>query len=303
MRKMFSDTMLEVGKEDPNLVVLVGDIGHFGLQPFAKACPGRFYNVGICEQTILSMAAGLAHAGMYPVVHTIAPFVVERGFEQLKLDFCYQKLGGVLITVGSAFDYSGLGCSHFCYDDIALIKALPETQIVYPAMPNEMAQLFKQTYNNGKLTYFRLPANTHGVEIPDEKLCFGKALLIKPGEDISIIAAGPQLKIVMKALPALHEAGIDPEVIYPHTIKPFDYDTVAESVMKTGRYLTIEEHTRFGGVGDEVTRAVQGMGIIKSASIDIPDRFLHGYGSYSDHCAAFGFTSENIVIKVKQLCD
>lgn len=99
IRQQFADTMLEVGQNDPNLVVLLGDISHFILQPFAKACPGRYYNVGICEPTIVSMAAGLAKVGFYPVVHTIAPFIVERSFEQIKLDFCYQQLDGNLVTV------------------------------------------------------------------------------------------------------------------------------------------------------------------------------------------------------------
>jgi len=99
IRQQFADTMLDVGKEDPNLAVLVGDISHFILQPFAQACPGRYYNVGICEQTILSMAAGMSKIGFHPVVHTIAPFLIERGFEQIKLDFCYQKIPGNIITV------------------------------------------------------------------------------------------------------------------------------------------------------------------------------------------------------------
>ena len=104
--------VLAVGANDPNLVVLVGDINHGILQPFAAACPGRFYNVGILEPTIMSMAAGLARIGLLPVVHTIAPFLIERSFEQIKHDFCYHGLHGNLITVGSAFDYAVLGCTH-----------------------------------------------------------------------------------------------------------------------------------------------------------------------------------------------
>lgn len=100
MRQEFADTMLEVGQVDAKLVVLIGDISHGILQPFAKACPGRFYNIGICESTIVNMAAGLAKVGLYPVVHTIAPFIVERSFEQIKLDFGYQHLGVNLVTVG-----------------------------------------------------------------------------------------------------------------------------------------------------------------------------------------------------------
>lgn len=301
MRNTFTSTMLEVGQLDPNLVVLVGDISHFALQPFAEACPGRFYNVGICEATIISMAAGLSHVGFHPVVHTIVPFIIERGFEQIKLDFCYQEKGGNLISVGSAFDYSGLGVSHYCYDDIALIKALPRTQIIYPAMPNEFKILFNETYANEYLTYFRLPANKHGLEIPDEKIQFGKAIVVREGRDVTIVAAGPQLATAMESITELEKAGINAEVIYMPTIKPFDYDTVAKSIAKTGKYLVIEEHSQFGGVGDEVMRATKDIENVKSQFINIPDNFLHGYGSYSEHCKVLGLTSSNLVEQIEIL--
>src|SRR3989338_7123572 len=111
LRQEFADTLLEVGKADEDLVVLVGDISHFKLVPFAKECPGRYYNIGICEPTMVNMAAGLSLLGFHPVVHTIAPFIVERSYEQIKLDFGYQKLVLNIMTVGSAFDYSTLGCT------------------------------------------------------------------------------------------------------------------------------------------------------------------------------------------------
>lgn len=302
MRQTFADTMLEVGRTDSGLVVLLGDISHFIMQPFAKACPGRFYNVGICEQTIISMAAGLSLAGFHPVAHTIVPFIIERCFEQIKMDFCYQNLGGTLVSVGSAFDYSTHGCSHHCYDDFALIKALPRTQIVYPAMPNEFNLLFKQTYANDHLTYFRLPAAKHGVEIPDDKIVLGKSILVNSGKDVTIIAVGPQLKTVVDCLDDLDRIGIEAEVIYPHTIKPFDYVSIRESVQKTRKFLVIEEHSQFGGVGDEVMRAVFGINDVKSAFINIPDRFIHWYGQYREHCEGLGMTSQNIVGEVVKLC-
>jgi len=302
VRNAFVDTMLEIGLKDPGLCVLVGDISHFALQDFARACPGRFYNIGICEPTIIGMAAGLSHSGLYPVVHTIAPFIVERGFEQIKLDFAYQELGGNLISVGSAFDYAGLGCSHFCYDDIALIKSLPGTQIIYPAMPDEFSLLFKQTYNNNKLTYFRLPANKHGIDLPHEEIKLGKAILVKPGRDITMIAAGPQLKTVMESLPLLANAGIDAEVVYPLTVKPFDYETIRSSVEKTKRYVVLEEHARFGGVGDEVMRAINGLETKGFCHIGIEDRFIRGYGHYKDHCREIGLTVENLIEETKKLC-
>lgn len=301
MRDAFTQTMYQVGVEDLKLCVLVGDISHFALQEFAQACPGRFYNVGILESTIISMAAGLAHSGLYPVVHTIAPFIIERGFEQIKLDFCYQELGGTLISVGSAFDYSGLGCSHFCYDDIALIKSLPGSQIVYPAMPHEFKLLFRETYRNGKLTYFRLPANKHSISIPEDQITLGKAVTIRPGRDMTVIAAGPQLKTAVEGSSLLEKNGIDVEVIYPLTIKPFDYQTVYESIKKTRAYIVLEEHAKFGGVGDEVMRAVQGVELKGSCHIGIDDRFVHGYGDYKDHCEYIGLTTENLVLQAEKI--
>jgi transketolase len=301
VRNAFTQTMSEVGVQDPDLCVLVGDISHFALQDFAQKCPGRFYNVGILEPTIISMAAGLSHAGLIPVVHTITPFIIERGFEQIKLDFCYQERGGNLISVGSAFDYSGLGCSHFCYDDIALIKALPGTEIVYPAEPEEFRILFKLLYNNGRLTYFRLPGEKHGIKLPAEQIQTQKAILVKPGKDITVVAAGPQLKTVMDSIPLLEKAGIDVEVIYPVMIKPFDYASVRTSIRKTQKYIVLEEHARFGGIGDEVRRALDGLPEISSCHIGIGDRFIHGYGSREDHCRAVGLTIENLVAQAQKL--
>ncbi|NQV49893.1 MAG: hypothetical protein HQ507_05330 [Candidatus Marinimicrobia bacterium] len=303
MRNTFAETMLEVGLIDPKLVVLVGDISHFALQPFAQACPGRFYNVGICEPTIVSMSAGLSHVGFHPVAHTIAPFLIERSFEQIKLDFCYQERGGNLISVGSAFDYSGLGVSHYCHDDIALIKALPRTQIVYPAMPNEFKILFEQTYKNDYLTYFRLPDHKHNYEIPNHKIKFGEAVVVQEGTDITIVVIGPQLGTVMESIQELKQNQISAEVLYYPTIKPFDSATLVESVSKTKNYIVIEEHSEYGGIGDDVIRAVKALDNIHSDAINIPNEFSHNYGNYKDQCEYYGFTSPNIKRKIKILLE
>jgi transketolase len=299
MRQQFTETMLQVGLEDPNLVVLVGDISHFGLQPFAKACPGRYYNVGICEAAIVSMAAGLSKLGFHPVVHTIAPFIIERAFEQIKLDFCYQKLGGNLITLGSVFDYSNLGCTHHCYGDFALLKTLPGTQIIYPASPVEFMELFRQTYSNQFLTLFRIPGKQHNREFKAADLQVGKGLKVIEGSNLTIIATGPQLQNALDAGNELQSMGWDPEVIYIHTIRPLDTELICNSVMKTRRVLVVEEHMQSGGLGDDVLRAITGIDQVKFVSLAIPDRFVTGYGPYEHHCEMLGLTAQGIVSKVK----
>lgn len=301
MRQAFADTMLEIGQKDNNLVVLIGDISHFILQPFAKECPERFYNIGICEQTIVNMAAGLSKTGFYPVVHTISPFIIERAFEQIKVDFGYQKLGVNLVTVGSAFDYSTLGCTHHCYDDFALLKNIQGIEIIYPGSPIEFNLLFKQRYNNGLPTYFRLPAITHDVIFKKEQIKFGKGITVKVGKNLTIIALGSQLKTAMLSVAPLKDIGIDAEIIYLPTIKPLDEKLILKSLAKTKKCLVIEEHGKYGGVYDDVLRLIAdtpGMSV-KCSSINIGDKFIHEYGSYEDHCNRLGLTPENIVKKVK----
>ncbi|MBX7136855.1 MAG: hypothetical protein K1X83_02640 [Oligoflexia bacterium] len=301
MRQEFADTLKEVGTADQRLVVLVGDISHFRLVEYAKACPGRYYNVGICEPTIVNMAAGLSMAGLIPVVHTIAPFIVERSFEQIKLDFCYQKLSGNIITVGSAFDYSTLGCSHHCYGDFGMLKTLPSTQLFFPASPVELNTLFKQTYQTNHLNYFRFPKETHEIEFDAAQVIVGRGMLVRPGRDLTVVVTGPQLKNAMLAATDLSAQGLDAEVLYYPTIKPFDAKLVLDSAKKTRRVLVLEEHSQFGGLGDEVLRCTREISELKYDTIAIKAEFIRGYGSYAELCAIVGLTPQNICAKAKAL--
>lgn len=298
MRQQFVDTMLEVGKADDNLVVIVGDISHFSLQPFAKECPGRYYNIGICEPATIGVAAGLAKTGFHPVVHTIAPFIIERAFEQIKLDFCYQKLGGNLVTLGAVFDYSNLGCTHHCYGDFALLKTLPGAEIIYPASPIEFDVLFKQTYKNDKLTLFRIPGKQHEQEFAIKDIEVGKGIKVADGAGFTLVVTGPHLTNALVARQQLQGKGIDVEIIYVHTIRPLDTDLVHASLSKTRRVLVIEEHMRSGGLGDEILRIAINIPGMTFDSLAIPDMFVTGYGSYEEHCSLMGLTADGIVDKV-----
>lgn len=300
IRQQFADTMLEVGQTDPRLCVLVGDISHFVLQPFAKACPGRYYNIGICEPSMVSVAAGLAKTGLYPVVHTIAPFLIERSFEQFKLDFCYHGLGGSVITVGSAFDYSNLGCTHHCYGDFALMKTLPGTHIYYPATAAEFDALFRATYKDGRLKLFRLPTRSHTAVLP-EAVRPGRIVRVREGSDLTILATGPQLDSAVGAAEILSAEGRKIEVLYAPTIRPLDTDTLAASVAKTRRIVVVEEHLRSGGLGDDVLRALAGTGSFAYDSVSIPDTLVTDYGTYDQHCRRLGLTPQGVAEKAARI--
>ncbi len=299
VRQQFADTMLAVGQEDPDLVVMVGDISHGILQPFAKACPGRYYNVGILEPTIMSMGAGLARVGLYPVIHTIAPFLIERAFEQIKLDFCYHRLHGNIVTIGSAFDYAYLGCTHHCYGDFALLKTLQGVQITYPSTPVEFDALFRQAYRNEAVTVYRVPGSQHGVRFDVKDIQLGKGIKVADGRDVTLIATGPQLKTALGAREILAGRGCDAEVLYVHTIRPLDEDLIRGSVAKTQHVVVIEEHMRSGGLGDDVLRATRNLPTVRYASASIPDTFMRAYGSYEDHCAMVGLDPHGVAALVE----
>jgi transketolase len=298
VRQQFADTMVDVGRHDDRLIVMVGDISHGIMKPFREAFPQRYYNVGILESAIISMAAGLSAVGFRPVAHTIAPFILERAYEQIKLDFCYQGLPGNLVTVGSAFDYSNLGCTHHCYGDFAMLKTLQNTEITFPSTPVEFDSLFKQAYANDKLTVYRIPSASHGVDFIPSDIRLGKAVRVREGRNITIIATGPQLKSALQSVSGLQAKGWDPEVVYVHTIRPLDKDLIRESVRKTGRVLTVEEHMESGGLGDDVLRATRDLSDVMWTGIAVPDTFVTGYGTYAEHCAALGLSAEGIVRRV-----
>lgn len=294
LRQEFADTMLELGPADPRLVVMVGDISHGILQPFAKACPGRYFNIGICEPTIVNMAAGIAKTGLIPVIHTIAPFIIERAYEQIKLDFGYQKLGVNLISVGSAFDYSQLGCSHHCYADLSLISHFKNSQIFFPSSPLEFNVLFKAAYRNGQINYFRLPEKPHGILLPKEDIQIGKAIRVAAGDALTIVVVGPQLKTAMDASQILKNRGIRPDILYYPVIKPFDAETVKTSVEKTRRVLVIEEASAHDGIFNYVLRATKEINNVAYGQIAISD-FVHQYGTYEELCDDLGFSVNGIL--------
>jgi transketolase len=292
--------MLELGPRDPRLVVMVGDISHGILQPFAKACPGRYYNIGICEPTMVNMAAGLNKVGLIPVVHTIAPFITERAYEQIKLDFGYQQLSLNLISVGGSFDYSQLGCSHHCYTDVSLLCHLKRGVVVMPGSPLEFKKLFNEIYANGMINYFRLPETTHGIEFQPEDIQFGRGIRIREGKDVTLAVVGAQLRNAITAADTLSGDGISAEVLYFPTIKPFDKEMLRASLEKTRRLVSIEELSAHDGLYSLCLKASVGLDGLVAAQLAVED-FIHGYGTYDELCNKIGLSAEGISSAAKAI--
>ncbi len=292
MRKQFVKTIENILKTDERLVLLLGDIGVFGFRNAFKDHPDRVYNIGILEQSTISVAAGLALHDFIPVVHTIAPFIVERALEQIKDDFGYQHLGGNFVGIGGSYDYATMGGTHHCPGDVGILKNVPEIEIVVPGTPSEFDRLFRASYADGKPTYFRLSEKSNIESYPVE---FGKAYIIKKGKVATIIVVGPMLDKVLDAC-----KNIDVTILYYTTITPFDSETLAQNV--TGSKIIICEPYYSGALTFDVTETLKkSKQTAEISHIGVPREFIHKYGSVDDIDKHLRLTEKDIKEKIETL--
>ena len=293
MRKQFVSTFESLIKKDSKLSLLLCDIGVFGFRNSIAKYPNRVMNIGILEQSTIGVACGMSRSGLIPVIHTIAPFLVERAFEQIKIDFGYHNIGCNLVSVGASYDYASLGCTHHCPADVALLKNIPGIEILTPGHPLEFDSLFRQIYKNGNPSYFRLSEKSN---IKSNKVKFGKANLIKKGEKATIIAIGPVLDVTLQA--AEYE---DVDILYYSTIIPFDSKALQKSMEKKTKIMVIEPFYS-GTISDLIIESLNQKSIMIK-SIGVPKEFLRNYGLAEQHDNAIGFTSKNISKELKKLID
>lgn len=290
MRQQFVKTIESVFEGDEKLVLLLGDIGVFGFRHAFEKYPDRVYNIGILEQATIGLASGLSAEGFIPVIHTIAPFIVERGLEQIKIDFCYQNLGGNFVSVGGSYDYAALGCTHHCPGDVGILKNVPGMQIIVPGHPKEFDKLFQQSYANKKAKYFRL--SEKGNSAPND-VEFGKALVLKRGAKATVIVVGPLLDYVMSAC-----ADIDVTILYYTSLEPFDTQALAQNCASS-KILLCEPYYS-GGLDYDVMNSV-GFGSVKIEHVGVSHIFLTEYGNAEYHNHDIGLTPKNIRLKLERL--
>jgi len=300
IRKQFPITMEEIAKKNKQVFVIVGDISHGIFSNFRKKYKDRYTNLGILEPTMISMSAGMSKSGFIPVVHTIAPFLIERSYEQIKLDFCYHKLPGLIVSVGGAFDYSALGCTHHSYNDLSIMKSFQNTEVYHPSSPSEFDALVKKTYKNRKLKYFKIPKNSHEVNFKFKDIIPGKSIKINSGNNLTILCVGTQLRNAIKLREKLVKKKIYSDLLYFHTLKPLDTKSILRSIKKTKKFITIEEHSKIGSFGDDVRRIVK-KNYNENLSFNLPDNFIHHYGSYDDICEKIGLNINNFYKKTIKL--
>jgi transketolase len=298
IRQQFADTMLEIGKKNKNLVVLVSDISHGLLKKFDKECKNQYYNLGICEQAIVSTAAGLAKVGFNTVIHTIAPFLIERSYEQIKLGFGYQKIGANFVSVGGTYDYTKLGCTHHSYSDFSLLSHFPSCNIFVPGSAKEFDALFKKNYKKKEINYFRLTEFPHNLDCKINN--DGQATKLLNGKDITLVCVGNKLKEGWEAYKELKNK-ISIELLYYNCVKPIDKKKLLLSARKTKKIIIIEEFSSEGGFFHQCLKVLAKEKNILSESIAIKP-FIHDYGSYEYLNLKSGVNKKNIIKKIRKLC-
>jgi len=278
MRTQFKDTVVDLAAHDPRIVLVFGDISVFLFRDFWQRWPERFFNAGICENTLVSMAAGLAAQGFHPFVHTITPFLTDRSYEQIKLDLCYNEFGANLLSCGASFDYAWDGATHHCYTELAMLRRLPGMEVMQPGSKHEMDVLLRSQYANGRPSYYRIAHDEHGQSFTPR---FGAGILVRDaGAAVTVVTAGPILGNVLAAC-----ADLSVNVLYYHTLKPFDHDLLAR--FRHTRILVV--HDAFG-----LHEAVMELPDLSVRYFGLPDQFNCFYGTLADIRRDLGLDSAGI---------
>ena len=287
MRGEFAKLCLETVKSDSKSVVMVGDISHFLLRETEQVAPDRFYNIGICEQSMVGMASGMAIEGMRPIIHTIAPFLVERAFEQIKNDIGYQNTEVTIVTVGGTYDYSDLGCTHHCYGDIAMMRLIPNMQVFEPSTPQEFRTLFEKTWGNGLPKYFRLSKEQHSQDFEVEPEVM--KVVRESKDDRWVFVSGHILDDVLES-PNIG-------VIYVPTLSSINKESYLEisKVIKNAKKIySVENHFTIGGLGDFVSETFN----VVVNRIGLERKFLTNYGNFSNLRRDAGMDRQSIIQKL-----
>jgi transketolase len=288
MRKQFVLTIERLISDDENLAILLGDIGVFGFRNVFQKYPERIYNIGICEQAMTSIAAGMAKEGLHPVMHSIAPFVIERCFEQLKIDVGFQKHPVNIVSVGASYDYAALGSTHHCPGDVALVKTINGINIIVPGSDKDFDLLFSDIYKGPTANYFRLTEKGHSL---DFSVTFGKANLIKSGKKGIVIAIGPMLERVITAC-----LNLDVSILYYTTLEPFDSAMLIKCFVNSK--VAVVEPFYEGTMSYDIHSALKGHSI-NLLSIGVPRKFLSKYGVASEQDILCGLDTQSIKSKLE----
>ncbi|MHB1499696.1 MAG: transketolase family protein [Candidatus Dormibacteria bacterium] len=283
MRQRVVDELGRLLDRDERVAVVLAAISASLFEPLSARHPKRVINVGIREQALIGVTAGLASTGLRPVAHTYAPFLLERPFEQLKVDLCHQGLGAVLVSIGASYDSPEYGTTHFCPEDVALLDALPGVEVHVPGHPDEAAALLLQAAAGSGISYLRLSEASNKVAHPATA---GRLLPLRHGRRGTVVAVGPLLDQTVEAV-----ADLDVTLVYANSVRPLDEHTLLATlgepaVVLVEPYLAGTSVAAVSHAIRHVPHRILGLGVGRAD--------LHRYGTRSEHDLVHGLDAASL---------
>jgi transketolase len=300
MRQTAMKAIHQLARRDPRVVFIGSDLGAGTLAEMREEMPSRFFMEGVSEQHIIGMAAGLAMEGYVPYINTIATFLTRRCFEQIAIDVCLHRLPVRLIASGGGAVYAPLGPTHMAVEDLAILRTLPEMTICAPVDADEMQRLMDASLDVDGPLYVRVAKGGDPiVSQADAGFTIGRAIQMRRGGEVTIISTGIMTTRALAAADLLLERGIAAGVVHMHTVKPLDVLAVDEAARSARLLVTLEEHTRIGGLGGAVAEHLADAGIgAPLVRLGLPDAFSHTYGSQDAVLKEAGLTPEAIAAQI-----
>jgi len=301
MRNTFVRTLTEIGKKDKNVILLTGDLGFNALEPFSDACPLQYLNVGIAEQNMVGVAAGLAMSGKRVFCYSIIPFVTFRCCEHVRDDLAYHNLPVTMVGVGSGYAYGILGSTHHSLEDVAVLRSFPNMTVICPGDPLEVEAAMNALANYNGPCYLRLgkagEPNIHKGKLEDFEI--GKSITIRDGSDVTIVATGSMLQTAAEAADLLEKEGTSVRLVSMHTLKPLDEEVIGKASKETGLIVTLEEHSHIGGLSSAVAQVLsKESSHAPHLTIAAPDVFANDVGSQKYFREKDGLTPEGVLEKI-----
>lgn len=299
-RQVICEVLLDKARQDRDIMVLTSDSrGSASLTQFATQLPEQFVEVGIAEQNIVGIAAGLASCGKKVYVASPASFLSTRSIEQVKVDVAYSNTNVKLIGISGGISYGALGMTHHSVQDIAFMRAIPGIKIVLPADRHETANMIEALVNDDGPVYVRIGRNPVSDVYPSSNYNFqlGKAVKMRDGQDVTLIATGEMVKSALESASILEQQGIFCRVLNMHTIKPVDEQAIIEAAKETGCIVTMEEHSIYGGLGAAVSEVVVQHCPVPMKILGIPDEPAIA-GKSAEVFAHYGLTGATVAVKV-----
>ncbi|EMR74376.1 transketolase, alpha subunit [Thermoplasmatales archaeon SCGC AB-539-N05] len=303
-RNVYGDTLVELGEKNPNVVVLDADLSKSTKTfKFGKRFPDRFFNMGIAEANMISVAAGLASCGKIPFASTFAVFAPGRSYDQIRMSVAYSDMNVKIFVTHAGVSVGKDGVSHQMLEDIALMRVLPNMSVFAPSDPSQTKKIVKIMAENRGPMYARIGRESI-YPIYDEKelehMEIGKAINLRMGNDLTIIACGTMVNTAVNAAEQLQKDGIDTQVVDMWSIKPLDERAILDSSKKTGVVITIEEHSIIGGLGSAVAEVLAEKGFVgKFKRIGVKDVFCES-GEPHDLLEKYSLNSKYLIKTAKE---